>query len=117
MVRNNLVCKSVNFAIGIFNIVAIVPLLLTFGLIILVLCAVDLSIFIACTLGTLKIAIPSLPFDFQSNSIILRIIIVCLLVIAGYYLYKFKWFIINTVNKFNIALAIVNIWLRLLLFL
>lgn len=73
---NNLICKSVNLVVGIFNIVAIVPLVLTIGLVILSLCAVDLTLFIACILGILKILIPSLPFDFQVDSIILRIIIV-----------------------------------------
>lgn len=89
MVENSLVCKSVNFVVGIFNVIAIVPLVLTIGLVILALCAVDLTLFIACILGILKILIPSLPFNFDVDSIILKIIILGLIAIVGYYVYKF----------------------------
>ena len=88
MIENKFIYKSINFIIGILNIVAVMPLVLAVGLIILALCVVNLVLFIACILAILKIFIPSLPVNFGVDNIILRIIIVSIVVVMGYYLYK-----------------------------
>lgn len=88
MIDNKLIYKSISFIIGIINIVAVMPLVLAVGLVILALCVVDLALFIAFILAILKIFIPSLSVNFGVDNIILRIIIVCIVAVMGYYLYK-----------------------------
>lgn len=89
MMENKFIYTSINFIIGILNIVAVMPLVLAVGLIILALCVVDLMLLIAFILAILKIFIPSLSVNFEVNNIILRIIIAGILIVMGYYLYKF----------------------------
>ena len=89
MVDNKLIYTIINVIIGILNIIIVVPLVLAFGLVILALCVVDLALFIAFILGVLKIFIPILPVNFGVNNIILKVIIMFIVAIVGYYLYKF----------------------------
>lgn len=89
MIDNKLIYTIINVIMGILNIIIVMPLLLAFGLVILALCVVDLALFIAFILGVLKIFIPILPVNFGVNNIILKIIIICIIAIVGYYLYKF----------------------------
>lgn len=88
MIDNKLIDTSINFIIGILNIMIIMPLVLAFGLVILALCLVNIALFIAFVLGVLKIFIPILPVNFGVNNIILKLLIICIIAAAGYYLYK-----------------------------
>jgi len=86
--KNKLIYNSINFIIGILNILIIMPVVLAVGLVIVALCAVDLLLFIAFILAVLKIFIPSMIVNFGVHNTILRIMIVCIVAVMGYYLYK-----------------------------
>lgn len=94
MIENRVIYTSINFIIGILNIMIIMPLVLAFGLVILALCLVNLALFIAFVVGFLKILIPSLPVNFilpvdlGLNNIILKFLVVCIVAVLSYYLYK-----------------------------
>ncbi|SFJ29303.1 hypothetical protein SAMN02910355_2026 [Terrisporobacter glycolicus] len=88
MIDKKLIYTSINFIIGVLNIIIIMPLVLAFGLVILALCLVNIALFIAFVLGVLKIFIPSLPVNFGVSNILLKLLVICIVAIAGYYLYK-----------------------------
>lgn len=89
MIDNKLIYNSINFIIGILNILIIVPLVLAVGVVIIALCLVELALFVALILLVFKMFIPSLPVHLGVDNIILKIIFVCIIVVMAYYLYKF----------------------------
>ncbi|RDY27753.1 hypothetical protein CHL78_008515 [Romboutsia weinsteinii] len=95
MIENKLIYTIINFIMRMLNIMIIMPLVLSVGLVILALCLVNITLCIAFLLGALKIFIPILPINFAlpvnvgANNIIVKLLIVCIIAILGYYLYQF----------------------------